>query len=78
MPLPVALFTVNRIMGDSMIIPSGLLAPYTGGWPTSWSSDWPSCYLFEAVAVFSFGMAWFVAALDPHALNHNVAAGEGP
>jgi hypothetical protein len=43
---------------------AGGLALYTGIWPTSWSTGWQSCYLFEAVAVFAFGAAWIVAGIQ--------------
>jgi hypothetical protein len=47
-----------------LVLISGLLAVYTGVWPTGWSTGWPSLYLFEGIAVFSFGVAWFVSARD--------------
>jgi hypothetical protein len=47
-----------------LIFVSGGLALYTGLWPTSWSTGWQSCYLFEAVAVVGFGVAWFAAGLQ--------------
>jgi hypothetical protein len=47
-----------------LVFVSGAFALYTGIWPTSWSTGWPSLYLFEAVAVFSFGTAWIVAGLE--------------
>jgi hypothetical protein len=46
----------------SLVLLSGAFALYTGVWPTSWSTGWPSLYLFEAVAVFAFGIAWIIAA----------------
>ena len=46
------------------VLPSGLLAMYTGIWPTGWSTGWPSLYLFEGIAVFSFGVACFTSASD--------------
>jgi hypothetical protein len=46
----------------SLVFLSGAFAVYTGVWPTSWSTGWPSLYLFEAVAVFAFGVAWITAA----------------
>ena len=46
----------------SLVLLSGAFALYTGVWPTSWSTGWPSLYLFEAVAVFAFGIAWITAA----------------
>ena len=45
-----------------LVLLSGSLALYTGVWPTSWSTGWSSLYLFEAIAVFSFGIAWITAA----------------
>jgi hypothetical protein len=42
----------------------GGLALYTGVWPTGWSTGWQSLYLFEAVAVFAFGVAWITAGLE--------------
>jgi hypothetical protein len=47
-----------------LVFVAGLLALYTGVWPTGWSTGWPSLYLFEGIAVFSFGIAWFAAAWD--------------
>jgi hypothetical protein len=47
-----------------LVFISGLLALYTGIWPTGWSTGWPSLYLFEGIAVFSFGVAWFTSASD--------------
>lgn len=47
-----------------LVFASGAFALYTGVWPTSWSTGWPSLYLFEAVAVFTFGTAWIVAGLE--------------
>lgn len=47
-----------------LIFISGGLAVYTGVWPTSWSTGWQSCYLFEAVAVFTFGIAWITAGFQ--------------
>jgi hypothetical protein len=47
-----------------LVFVAGLLALYTGVWPTGWSTGWPSLYLFEAIAVCSFGVAWFAAAWD--------------
>ena len=47
-----------------LVFLAGLLALYTGLWPTGWSTGWPSLYLFEGVAVFSFGSAWIVAAFE--------------
>jgi hypothetical protein len=47
-----------------LVFVAGLLAMYTGIWPTSWSTGWPSLYLFEGIAVFSFGVAWIAAAWD--------------
>jgi hypothetical protein len=47
-----------------LVFASGILALYTGVWPTSWSTGWPSLYLFEAVAVFAFGTAWIAAGLE--------------
>jgi hypothetical protein len=47
-----------------LVFLAGLLAVYTGVWPTGWSTGWPSLYLFEGIAVFSFGVAWFAAAWD--------------
>jgi hypothetical protein len=46
-----------------LVFASGALALYTGVWPTSWSTGWQSLYLFEAVAVIAFGVAWFEAGL---------------
>ena len=46
-----------------MVFASGALALYTGVWPTRWSSGWPSLYLFEAIAVIAFGVAWLTAGL---------------
>jgi hypothetical protein len=46
----------------SLVFLSGAFALYTGVWPTSWSTGWPSLYLFEAVAVVAFGIAWITAA----------------
>ena len=45
-----------------LVLLSGGLAFYTDVWPASWSAGWQSVYLFEAVAVFSFGIAWITAA----------------
>jgi hypothetical protein len=45
-----------------LVLLSGTFALYTGVWPTSWSTGWSSLYLFEAVAVFAFGIAWITAA----------------
>jgi hypothetical protein len=45
-----------------LVFLSGGVALYTEVWPTSWSTGWQSLYLFEAVAVFSFGIAWITAA----------------
>src|SRR5712691_2581171 len=45
-----------------LVLLSGAFALYTGVWPTSWSTGWPSLYLFEAVAVSAFGIAWITAA----------------
>lgn len=45
-----------------LVLLSGFFALYTGVWPTSWSTGWSSLYLFEAVAVFAFGIAWITAA----------------
>ena len=45
-----------------LVLLSGAFALYTGVWPTSWSTGWSSLYLFEAVAVFAFGIAWITAA----------------
>jgi len=47
-----------------LVFVSGGLALYTGLWPTSWSTGWQSCFLFEAVAVFAFGIAWITAGLQ--------------
>lgn len=47
-----------------LVLISGLLAVYTGVWPVGWSTGWPSLYLFEGIAVFSFGVAWFTSASD--------------
>ncbi len=58
-----------------VVFASGALALYTGIWPTSWSTGWPSLYLFEAVAVFAFGSAWIVAGLeDAIAMERRVAS----
>lgn len=46
-----------------LVFASGALALYTGVWPTRWSSGWPSLYLFEAIAVIAFGVAWLTAGL---------------
>jgi len=46
----------------ALVLLSGFFALYTGIWPTSWSTGWSSLYLFEAVAVFAFGIAWITAA----------------
>jgi len=51
------------LIAGFLIFASGLLALYTRIWPTSWSSGWPSLYLFEAIAVVAFGIAWVTAAL---------------
>ena len=40
------------------------LALYTGLGSPGWSRGWPSLYLFEALAVFAFGVAWFTAAVQ--------------
>jgi hypothetical protein len=48
-----------------LILLSGAFALYTGVWPTSWSTGWSSLYLFEAIAVFAFGIAWITAAAVP-------------
>jgi hypothetical protein len=45
-----------------LVLLSGAFALYTGVWPASWSTGWPSLYLFEAVAVSAFGIAWITAA----------------
>lgn len=45
-----------------LVLLSGFFALYTGVWPTSWSTGWSSLYLFEAVAVSAFGIAWITAA----------------
>jgi hypothetical protein len=45
-----------------LVLLSGSFALYTGVWPTSWSTGWSSLYLFEAVAVSAFGIAWITAA----------------
>lgn len=45
-----------------LVFLSGAFALYTGVWPTSWSTGWSSLYLFEAVAVFAYGIAWIIAA----------------
>jgi hypothetical protein len=50
-----------------LVLISGALGVYTGLWPTSWSTGWPSLYLFEAIAVFSFGVAWIAAGLEDNA-----------
>jgi|SRR5271166_2052657 len=50
-----------------LVLASGGLALYTGIWPASWSTGWPSRYMFEAVAVFAFGAAWITAALEGRA-----------
>jgi hypothetical protein len=50
--------------GGFVIFASGGLALYTGLWPTSWSTGWQSCYLFEAVCVFAFGTAWLAAGIQ--------------
>jgi hypothetical protein len=47
-----------------LVVLAGLLALFTGIWPAGWSTGWPSLYLFEGIAVFSFGVAWFASALD--------------
>ena len=47
-----------------LVLISGLLAVYTGVWSVGWSTGWPSLYLFEGIAVFSFGVAWFTSASD--------------
>lgn len=47
-----------------LALAAGALGLYTGVWPTSWSTGWPSLYLFEAIAVFSFGVAWIAAGLE--------------
>ena len=47
-----------------LVFVAGMLALYTGIWPTGWSTGWPSLYLFEGIAVVSFGVAWFAAAFD--------------
>jgi hypothetical protein len=54
-----------------LVFAPGGLALYTGLWPTSWSTGWPSCYLFEAVAVFAFGIAWITAGI--HGVRHQQA-----
>jgi hypothetical protein len=54
--------SLNLICGF-LVFASGALALYTGLWPTSWSTGWSSLYLFEAVAVVSFGVAWITAAV---------------
>ena len=45
-----------------LVLLSGAFALYTGVWPTSWSTGWSSLYLFEAVAVSAYGIAWITAA----------------
>lgn len=52
------------VISGFVVFLSGLLALYAGAWPASWSENWPSVYLFEAVAVFAFGAAWFTAGVD--------------
>jgi hypothetical protein len=47
-----------------LVLVSGGLALYTGLRPTSWTTGWQSCYLFEAVAVFAFGIAWITAGVQ--------------
>lgn len=44
-----------------MVFVSGGLGVYTGVWPTGWSTGWSSLYLFEALAVVAFGIAWLTA-----------------
>jgi hypothetical protein len=46
-----------------LVFASGALALYTGIWPTGWSTGWQSLYLFEAVAVIAFGVAWIAAGV---------------
>jgi len=66
--------TIYFICGFLVFV-SGALALYTGVWPVDWSTDWPSLYLFEAVAVFAFGFAWIIAGLEPAvAIQERVAA----
>jgi hypothetical protein len=48
-----------------LILLSGGFALYTGIWPTGWSTGWSSLYLFEAIAVVAFGIAWITAAAVP-------------
>jgi hypothetical protein len=47
-----------------LILTSGGFALYTGIWPTGWSTGWSSLYLFEAMAVWAFGVAWITASFD--------------
>jgi hypothetical protein len=57
------------LVSGILVFISGVLALYTGVWPTSWSTGWQSLYLFEAVAVFAFGIAWITASLSPDVQN---------
>jgi hypothetical protein len=50
---------------------SGFLALITGIWPASWSTGWPSLFLFEAIAVAAFGVAWTAAGWKMRA-DHNL------
>jgi len=54
------------ICGVLVLVSVGVGA-YTAIRPTSWSTGWPSLYMFEAIAVFSFGIAWIAAALEDNA-----------
>jgi hypothetical protein len=63
--------TITRSVRDAVYFGAGLvvlaaggLALYTGIWPTTWSTGWQSCYVFEALAVFAFGTAWITAGIQ--------------
>lgn len=46
-----------------LVFVSGALGVCTGVWPAEWSTGWSSLYLFEAIAVVAFGVAWITAGL---------------
>lgn len=64
------------LISGFLVFAAGLMALYTGIWPTSWSMGWPSLYLFEAIAVVAFGIAWIIAAFDKSAVPGDNSAAE--
>jgi hypothetical protein len=50
---------VYRFCGFT-IIGSVVLAALSNLLPTSVKANWPSLFVFEALAVFAFGVSWFV------------------